>query len=199
MLDQPSRAHIEAALAALDLAPPAGRPPALAIMTGLPGTGKTYLARALARRAPFTIVGSDPIRAALFPDPQFGPAENRIVYAVADALLWRLLTHAHWLIYDAVNLSERRRWGVHLLGLDAGARTLTVQTVAPPEVVRERLAGRANSTPIAGDSLADWDVCQKLRLKDEPVQHQHLVVDTSQPIQPALEDILATLVQRPRA
>jgi predicted kinase len=199
MSDQPSQAQIEAALAALDLAPPAGRPPALAIMTGLPGTGKTHLARALARRAPFTIVGSDPIRAALFPDPQFGPAENRIVYAVADALLWRLLTRGHWLIYDAVNLSERRRWGVHLLGLDAGARTLTVQTVAPPEVVRERLAGRANSALVPGDSLADWDVFQKLRLKDEPIQHQHLVVDTSQPIQPALEDILAALAQKPRA
>jgi predicted kinase len=160
------------------------------VMTGLPGSGKSHLARLLYERHPFTLLGSDPVRATLVKQAQYTPAENSWIYEVIDSLVWRLLCERRDVIYDAVNLSEHRRWGIRVLGMDAGARALTVHTVAPPEVIRERLHVRSQQEIPPGESEADWDVYLKLKSRDEPVQHQHLRVDTTQDLEPAIADIL---------
>jgi predicted kinase len=176
----------------LALSPPVGegRQPVLLILTGLPGSGKTYLARALCERVPFTLVGSDPLRAALFEQMSYTPEENRLVYAVADALLWRLLRERRDVIYDAVNLSERRRADLRRLALDAGARPITVLLRAPEHVIWLRLAARREQPVPRGESEADWEVYCKLAPRAERVEHQHVVVDTTQDITPALEEII---------
>jgi aminoglycoside phosphotransferase family enzyme/predicted kinase len=76
-----ARAHW---LLALSLIEPAIRRPALILIGGLPGTGKSTLARALAERANFTVIRSDVVRkqlAGLTPDTR-APAEfNRGLYS----------------------------------------------------------------------------------------------------------------------
>lgn len=175
----------------LSLSPPVnGRPPALVMMTGLPGSGKSHLARILCESAPFTLLGSDPVRAVLFKCPQYTPTENAVVYDVVDALIWRLLRENRDVVYDAVNLSESRRWGVRVLGLDAGARALTVHTVAPAAIIRKRLAARMQQEIPHGESEADWAVYQKLAPRQEPIQHQHVHVDSTQDLEPVVTQIL---------
>jgi len=75
-----ARAHWLLALSQIE---PAGRRPALVLIGGLPGTGKSTLARALAERANFMVIRSDVVRkqlAGLRPDNQ-APAEfNRGLY-----------------------------------------------------------------------------------------------------------------------
>ncbi len=186
---------LEITYASLDLSPPLpeARPPVLIILTGLPGSGKTHLACALVQRAPFTLVGSDPLRAVLVEEPLYSPTENRLVYAVIDALLWRLMRERRDTIYDAVNLSERRRVGLRTLALDAGSIPLTVRTTAPEMLIKQRLYARATSPTAPGESEADWDVYHKLASRAERVAHQHIVLDTSQDITPTMEEILSRI------
>jgi predicted kinase len=148
------------------------------------------------RAGPFTLLGSDLIRAVLFPRPAYIRREDGVVYRVADALIWQLLREGHWLIYDAVNLSERRRWGMRVLGLDAGAGVVTVRTTAPPVVIQERLARRAAFPVERGESEADWSVYTRLRDREAPIRHDHIEVDSTKDIAGAIGEVLRRLAER---
>lgn len=187
------------AFSGLTLSPPApdSRRPVLVIMTGLPGSGKTHLARNLCERAPFTLVGSDPVRAILYTSPTYSPQENSSVYEVIDAILWRLLRQHRDVIYDAVNLSERRRAALRALALDAGGRPLTVLTTAPEHTIWLRLSHRKETPGERGDSEADWEVYRKLASRAERIAHQHIVVDTSVDINPAIDEIIQQADHKP--
>jgi len=182
----------------LSLPLPDGLHPVLVILTGLPGSGKTHLARALCRAAeakdcPLTLIGSDPLRALLFETASYTTEENRQVYQGANRLIRRLLIEQRHVLYDAVNLSEHRRQNLRLLALDANARPLTIQTTADPAVIHRRLAERQNSGHQPGDSEADWEVYLKLAKRAERIQHQHVQVDTTQDIGPTLLQIVARI------
>ena len=182
---------IQTVYPSLTLSPPVvGRPPALIVMSGLPGSGKSHLARKLCESHPFTLIGSDWIRATLIERPRYTPAENDRVYEAADALVWRLAREGRDTIYDAANLSESRRWGVRVIGIDAGARALTILVAAPPTVIRERLRLRVQREILRGESEADWAVYEKLAPLAEPVRHQHLRVDTTQDLKPVIAEVL---------
>ncbi|HMB06018.1 MAG TPA: AAA family ATPase [Isosphaeraceae bacterium] len=153
-------------LALGELEAPENRP-ALVLIGGLPGTGKSTLGRALAGRAGFTQIRSDVVRkelvdAAPRPDPSFEAGIytadwTERTYAEclrrAEALLFegrRVLIDASFRA-DAMrqrSLEAARRWGVPGLLLICRAG---------PEVVRERLARRRDDA-----SDADWSIHRAL-------------------------------------
>src|SRR4051812_23649443 len=74
---------------------PAGTGPALSLLSGLPGTGKSYLASAIQPRRPAAIVRSDEVRKTLFPEPKYTVGENGFVYLTSYALLSQLLADGY--------------------------------------------------------------------------------------------------------
>ena len=50
--------------------------PSLIVVSGLPGTGKSYFSNKLAERLPLIILESDALRKALFPSPSYSPQES---------------------------------------------------------------------------------------------------------------------------
>ncbi|MGC8873598.1 MAG: YegS/Rv2252/BmrU family lipid kinase [Chloroflexia bacterium] len=178
---------------------PAGRLPqkTLVLFCGLPGTGKSHLARQLAARLPFVVVSSDEIRLWLFPEPRQTPEEHAVVHRTCHALTEELLDAGHSVIVDATNCRHRHRERYYRLAERCGARLMIVQTTAAPDVVRARLEKRKEGLLESFGSRADWEIYRMYIGQMEPIRRPHRVVDTSGDVTPAVEELAATLLGTP--
>jgi predicted kinase len=165
--------------------------PAFIVVSGLPGTGKSYFSRRLAERLAYPVLESDALRKRLFRRPVYSAAESAMLFRAIHELLEDLLGRGIPLILDATNLSERHRRVLYGITGRTGARLVLVGIVAPPALVRSRLEARA----AAGETISDagGEVYRKLKLTADRIRRRHFTVDTSQDITPALDDIIREL------
>jgi predicted kinase len=162
--------------------------PVLLLLCGLPGTGKSFLARRLAEALPFVIIESDIIRKILFPQPRYTAQESRWVHRTCHALMAKLLKRGVRVIYDATNLIEYHRELVYRIAERAGARLVVVKAVASEEVARERLRARQKGATEVSD--ADWKIYRRMASRQEPIRHPHLAIDTSEELEEAVTKVL---------
>jgi aminoglycoside phosphotransferase family enzyme/predicted kinase len=159
-------------LALGELEPPGVRP-CLVLAAGLPGTGKSTLARHLAERADFRVLRSDVVRKELAGLPADQPALDRAaLYAPgwSERTYAELVRRADDLLQDGGRVlvdANFRREDQRRLFLDlARRRGVPVRMLhcsAPDEVVRQRLAARRGDPSDAG-----WEEYQKLAAEWEP-------------------------------
>ncbi len=172
--------------------------PALVVLCGLPGTGKSHFAARLARRIPAIILGSDRLRKSLVASPAYTRSEHIRVFQAIHYLLEELLIEGCLVIFDATNLTEQTRQPLYDIAQRTGAALTLVQCHAPPDLVRRRLAQRADGQASPSGSDADWRIYCRLLPGVEPVARRHFRVDSSRNINPVL-DRVARLVSRQRA
>jgi predicted kinase len=175
----------------LSVPAPMADQPALVMLCGLPGTGKTTLARQLAQRLPAVMIEADRLRQMLFAPPTYSAEESRRVHTLCHFLIGWYLQHTDHqgqvcrrnVIYDATNLYEYHRELVYQLAERKGAQLMIVEMVARDEAIRGRLAPRGCGTlpqPERKDySDADWEVYLRMRQRAEPIRHEHMTLDTS--------------------
>ncbi|MGB2876606.1 MAG: ATP-binding protein [Dehalococcoidales bacterium] len=165
--------------------------PAFVVVSGLPGTGKSYFCRRLAERIPVIILESDVMRKTLFPSPTYGATESARLFQATHHLIEHLLKKGIPLVLDATNLSERNRERLYHIAYQLDARLVMVRVEAPPEVVQERLRNRANGTGSEEDqSEADWAVFQRMKTSVQKIRRHHFAVDTSRDIAPVLDKVV---------
>jgi predicted kinase len=146
----------------------------LIAFSGLPGTGKTTIARLLARRWPAVYVRVDAIEQALlragFPAPP-GPEGYAVAYAVACENL-RL---GHRVVADGVNAVQVARTAWEGVARQCQVACLPVHLFCgDPSEHRRRLAERHADIP--GHTLPTWE--QVLALPFDPVGSDGLSIDT---------------------
>ena len=169
--------------------------PALIIVSGLPGTGKSFFSQKLAERTPFIILETDALRKMLFPSPRYTAGESYRLFRACHLLIEGLLRQGIRVIFDATNLVERYRERLYHVADQLGAKLAIVQVEAPPELVRQRLQERALSTQPDVRSEADWSVYEKMRPTVQRIRRNHFVVDTSEDITPLINKIVRELRQ----
>ena len=162
--------------------------PFLIVVSGLPGTGKSYFCRQLARRLPAVILESDSLRKALFPSPGYSAAESRRLFQACHLLMERLLGKGIPVIFDATNLSEYNREYLYRIAERLGAKLVLVRVEAPPDLVQARLKERTLVSEASSD--ADWAVYQRMKPKSQRIRRRHYAVDTSQDITPVIDKII---------
>ena len=164
--------------------------PPLIVVSGLPGTGKSFFCSKLAERLSFLILASDALRKILFPFPQYKENENKRLFSACHVLIEELLGKGIPVIFDATNLLEHHREYFYRAAERAGARLILVWVEAPTEVVRQRLLAREKIAMPQYDSEASWEVYNKMKPRREKMSRNHLVVDTSQDITAVIDKIV---------
>jgi predicted kinase len=155
---------------------------------GLPGTGKSTLARQLAERTRAVLLRIDEIEAAmrrngLTPD-QTGITAYSVAHDVAGSHLRRGLT----VIADAVNPVQEARAGWQRLAVDCGARHVVIETrCLDADEHRHRVRSRPND--LAGWTYPNWDQVRQRQVEYEPRTDDRLIVDTTRPVEICHDDI----------
>ncbi|UCD54136.1 MAG: ATP-binding protein [Dehalococcoidia bacterium] len=167
--------------------------PVLIVVSGLPGTGKSYFCSQLAERLPVVILESDALRKALFSSPSYNLQESSRLFRVCHLLIERLLKKGMSLICDATNLSERNREHLYSIADRLDVKLILVRVEAPPQVVYQRLKARGEESESKSD--ADWTVYRRMKPAVEKIRRNHYAVDTSRDIAPVLDKIVRQVIR----
>ncbi|MDP9276300.1 MAG: ATP-binding protein [Chloroflexota bacterium] len=143
-------------------ATPHGRP-ALILVMGLPGVGKSHCARLLCSRLGAAHIASDELRSRLFIAASYADEENRAVFAAATALVDALLGEGHRVVVDATNLIARNRAGTVEAARRRGIPVTYVRITASDDDARGRLASRRAARATGDHSEADEPIYERMR------------------------------------
>jgi len=182
---QEARAHWLVGLGALEEPP---RRPTLLLIAGLPGTGKSSLARAVADRAGFQVIRSDEVRKVLTTaDERYSPAATARTYAECQRRAEELLFAGQRVLVDANFRVEAQRQAFLDAGRRWGVPALLCVCQADATVIQQRLAARRGDV-----SDADWQVYQQVAQEWEPPQAAH-VIDTSGALDAGVAQVMRVL------
>jgi len=164
--------------------------PMFVVVSGLPGTGKSYFSRRLQERLPSVIVESDALRKRLIPSPTYSAQESQRLFNACHRLIEEVLSSGISVILDATNLVEQYRERLYHISQRLRVKLIIVQVEAPRELVRQRLQGRPTGIAPEGKSDAGWSVYQRMRTRVERIRRNYFAVDTSRDITPVIDKVV---------
>jgi predicted kinase len=142
------------------------------IIFGLPGSGKSYFAKALAVQLQATYINSDNIRQSLEKHNSYSTEDK---YAVYDLMLKKMLSAAtkhKTVIVDATFYKNRlkKRFSSYI---PSSKRIFFIEIVASEELIHKRLSNKRD------DSDADFAVYKKIKSEWEEAYFPHLVLEST--------------------
>jgi len=171
---------------------PNGRP-ALVMLMGFPGVGKTHCARLLVAKLGGAHVATDHLRSRLFIAPSYAAEENRAVFTLAETLVDELLAEGHVVVLDATNLIARHRAPMESVASRRGVALHHVLVVADDAEARARLAARAVARSAGDHSDADVGVYERMRERGFEAPEHFLELRNGPDVALEIERIAASL------
>ncbi|TCC65803.1 hypothetical protein E0H73_02400 [Kribbella pittospori] len=155
------------------------------VFTGLPGTGKSTLAEALAVEAATPVFAGDWLLGALKPHGVLGGLSRQsflaMYYDLLETLVRRQLMLAQSAIVDClIDDSVADRW--EKVATEYDARLRLIECVCTDEAEhRLRLEGRRRGIP--GWHEVGWDHVDRMRVEYPGLTREHLTVDAMDPVE----------------
>lgn len=159
----------------------------LIVVYGFPGTGKSTVANAIAKRINGIVLNTDVIRKKLFPSPTYKRWEKSLVYKVMRLLADYILKTKSNCILDGVFVKESHRKLAKGIADNNKTPIYFIECVCNENVIKQRMERRAKSK---GISDADFDIYLKLKKEWEPTEIKHFTIDTTESIPQAANEFL---------
>lgn len=157
----------------------------LIIICGLPGSGKSSLARKLKTRLPAAYLNSDIVRKQIFKKPMYTPEEKKRVYDEIVNQAEKMLLRGKNVIVDATFYTRRYRQLMAGTAKGAGSEYRMILCTLPEAMTKERLEKRERSSKSVSD--ANYGIYLKLKERFEPIEGDFLEIDCSLPVREQLE------------
>ena len=146
----------------------------IVLICGLPGVGKTTIAKNLAPLIDAIILSSDKIRKELIPNPTYTKEERKLIYDVMVLIAAYLQNSGINIILDATFNKEDSRNKVKQRIRVPRDEFFIIECVCPENIIFSRIKNRKEDY-----SDADISVYKKMKKIYEPVKVDHITVDTS--------------------
>ena len=145
----------------------------LFVFCGLPGTGKTTVAKIIAKKLDASVISTDYIRKKMFENPTYRNWEKSLIYKMMY-LLAEHLSKTETCILDAVFTKEQHRNIAKEIARRNKVPIHFVEFVCDGDVIFKRISGKRK-----GFSDADYQIYEKLKKEFEPMKFNHIIVDTT--------------------
>lgn len=157
----------------------------LFVLCGLPGTGKSTLAKILAEKLNGVWINSDSVRLKLFEKRTYSEKEKNFVYEKMFEEAERLLKEKREVVLDATFYRSSLREKARALAERTATTAILVECTLPEDEVRKRIMERKDS-----ESEANFEIYKKVKKEFEEISERHLVLDCSLALKAQLSAVL---------
>lgn len=164
----------------------------LILVTGLPGSGKSTVAKMLAGELDAVVLNSDTLRRELFPvSRDYSSRETQAVIRETERRTKELLQAGRVVILDALFTKQRPRDEYKNVAEELGAPFVVVLVTAPEEMTKTRMDLREE---VGDASEATFAYYLNRKPHFEPVTGEHFVVENDGAAE-ALKSAVASIAQ----
>jgi uncharacterized protein len=180
-------------------------PPRLIVVRGVSGTGKSTLARELARRLGCELLQTDVVRQQLFGRPEerssdeqaavYQPERRGQVYEEMFRRAQTLLSDGVSVVLDGTFLKADLLGQARQAAAEAVVPLAVVECHCPPEVAKERISSRlalGRDASEAGPPLHDRQLEQR---EETPAELLSIAIDTREPLEKQVERSVAGMAE----
>lgn len=163
----------------------------LIIMRGYPGTGKSTIARAIARALHASLIDRDIIRQTAVDILGNLPEIGRFSYELMFALTREQLSLGLSVVVDTpltyhVTYEQSRK-----MAQSFHTPMLVVHCQCPPEVQKRRLEGRKGQ--VSEFQITSWEEWERWKPRFEEFDDEGCIIDTSRPLDDSLAKVMYTI------